>query len=185
MSWGDLVPPAAWGLIFFKILPEESWQSAPAAAVGMKRAGWCHGGGSPLLCEKHPVKTVLQRGYTNLALLRKKAVLPPCRPPQWLRGPTYGPTCGPMPCHRLPGCVGRVGVLAATRVPMPRVPGDSPPCWDPLAWLNLSTTPCPGTQTVVLDQLAPICFSLVRRTRPGQPACSHASLGSPGVVTAL
>lgn len=91
-------------------------------------------------------------------------------------------------CHALPPLarfhVGRMGVLAAHKGADAQTAGDSPPSWDPLAWLNLSTTPHPGTQTIVLDQPAPICFSLVRRARPGQPACSHSSLGSPGVVTA-
>lgn len=71
----------------------------------------CAGGGDEdgwvvpwdLLWENHSAKTVSQRGYTNLVLLWNELVLPLCHPPQQLQAPTYGPPCGTMPCHCLPG----------------------------------------------------------------------------------
>lgn len=36
----------------------------------------------------------------------------------------------------------------------------------------------PGTQTLVLDQPAPVCFPAVRRAWPGQPAHCHTSRGA-------
>ena len=54
---------------------------------------------------------------------------------------------------------------------MSRVTGGSRPHQDPLAWLNLSTRPRPGTQNIALNQLAPVGFSLAGELgQAGQPA---------------
>lgn len=96
---------------------------------------------------------VLQWGCTKPALLQEKPVLPPC----------MGRS------HSLPQ-PGRF-VLAGWDHTQLGARGTAHPA---LA----SPEHNPGTQTLVLDQPAPVCFPAVRRAWPGQPAHCHSSWGA-------
>ena len=186
VSWGKLVPPAAWGWFFFLNTARKELAECSCHGSGYEEGRvvpwkWLTLALREASCKNSFAMRLHKPG--SVAGEGSPASLPPSAAAMGSHTQSHARSHALPPLARFR--VGRVGVLAAHRVLMPRVPGDGPPRWHPLAWLNLSTPPRPGTQTIVLDQPAPICFSLVRRARPGQPACSHTSLGSLGAVTAL